>query len=488
MNVSSSRFYGRQSMLARLDRELAQVTATGRGRMLAVRGRRQVGKSRLLTHFVETRGVPSLYTTAVKNASAGAQLAGVARDALGATMPLPEAPALFGSPPGSWDEFFGRLALSSGRSPVVVVIDEFPWAVQADPTLEGTLQNAWDRALERLPILLVVVGSDVAMMERLTEHDRPLFGRAGIVVVQPFDPRECAELLGGGSAMAAFDGHLVTGGYPRLLGRLAAAGSAERFVAEELSDETSDLAVLAQLTLDAEFPPDSQARRILSAIGSSEAGPVSFSRVAHAMDGETAAVQTAVTRGLKVLTDLSDVVAVDVPLGAARNSRLRRYRVADPYLRFWFRFAEPQLANIARGRGDLAVDAFRRGWESWRGKAVEPIVREGVLRLAPDLAWLTEVDAVGGWWNRDNSTEVDIVAGQRGRIRAVGSVKWRTGTPFRADDAVELRRVRHLVPGADDAALVAVCPAGAAGAAGDTGVDVVLGADDLLAAWGGAGG
>ncbi|SDU26915.1 ATP-binding protein [Jiangella alkaliphila] len=483
MNANGGRFHGRRTLLARLDHELAQVTATGRGRMLDVRGRRQVGKSRLLTHFVETRNRPYLYTTAVKNASAHAHLAGLTRDALAATTPLPEASVVFASPPASWDEFFGRLRLSLERSPAVVVVDEFPWAVEADPTLEGTLQNAWDRTLENLPVLLVVVGSDVAMMERLTEHDRPLFGRAGIVVVRPFDPSECAELLGPGStAVAAFDAHLVTGGSPRLLGRLAASGTAEDFVREQLRDETSDLAVMAQLTLDAEFPPDSQARRILSAIGSAEVGPVSFSRVTHTMDGDTTTVQTAVTRGLKVLAGVGGVVAADLPIGAAPNSRLRRYRVADSYLRFWFRFVGPQLANIARGRGDLAVDAFGRGWQAWRGKAVEPVVREAVLRLAPDLGPLSDVDAVGGWWNRDNSTEVDVVAAHGRQVRAVGSVKWCTTTPLSADDAAALRRAQQVVPGAADAALLAVCPAGAAD---DAGMDLVLRADDLLGAWGG---
>lgn len=481
MNVGSGRFYGRRRLLARLRRELAEVAATGRGRMLAVRGRRQVGKSRLLTHFVETCGQPYLYTTAVKNASPSAQLAGLTRDALASTTPLPEASVVLASPPASWDEFFGRLRLTLQRSPAVVVVDEFPWAVQADPTLEGTLQHAWDRTLENLPVLLVVVGSDVAMMERLTDHDRPLFGRAGIVVVQPFDPYECAELLGPDhTAVAAFDAHLVTGGYPRLLGRLAAAATAEDFVREQLADEASDLAVLAQLSLDAEFPPDSQARRILAAIGSAEVGPVTFSRVTQTIDGDTATVQTAVTRGLKVLAGIGGVVAVDVPAGAAPNSRLRRYRVADPYLRFWFRFVEPQLANIARGRGDLAIDAFGRGWPSWRGKAIEPVVRAAVLRLAPDLGPLSDADAVGGWWNRDNSTEVDLVAAHGQLVRAVGSITWRTTTPLTAADAAALRHARQVVPGADEAALVAVCPAGATG---DADVDLVLRADDLIAAW-----
>ncbi|MGH8829131.1 MAG: ATP-binding protein, partial [Jiangellaceae bacterium] len=360
-------------------------------------------------------------------------------------------------------------------------LDEFPWAVQADPTLEGTLQNAWDRALEALPILLILVGSDVTMMERLSEHDRPLFGRAGIMTVRPFNPGECAALMSDAPALSIFDAYLITGGYPRLLSRLARAESAMRFVVDQLTDEASDLAIMAQLSLDAEFPLDSQARQVLSAIGYAELGTMSFSRVTQGLPGTQATVQTAVTRALRLLVDIKRVVAIDVPVGAPKNTRLRRYRVDDPYLRFWFRFVEPQLANMSRGRSDIAIQAFQRGWQTWRGKTMEPVVREAVLRLAPSLDRLRDVESVGGWWNRNNSVEVDLVGASRhGDIRTIGSIKWRERAPFDVRDRHELDAARHAVSGAERAQLIAVSPAGLAH---DVDVDMVLTADDLLAAW-----
>lgn len=106
------------------------------------------------------------------------------------------------------------------------------------------------------------------MMERLTEHDRPLYGRARSTTVAPFDPAECAEALGsGGNPLAAFDTALITGGYPRLVLDRARAHSTRAFVHEQLGDENSDLAVMGQRSLDAEFPDAQQARRVLSAMG-----------------------------------------------------------------------------------------------------------------------------------------------------------------------------------------------------------------------------
>jgi len=49
---------------------------------------------------------------------------------------------------------------------------------QAYPATDGALQTAWDRLLSRRPVLLLMLGSDLHMMERLTAYDRPFFGRA----------------------------------------------------------------------------------------------------------------------------------------------------------------------------------------------------------------------------------------------------------------------------------------------------------------------
>jgi AAA+ ATPase superfamily predicted ATPase len=446
-----------------------------------------VGKSRLFTQFVERSRLPYLYFTAVKGAPTSVQLATLTEELRNSTTPLRDADALFASPPADWRDALGRIAVSCRDTPSIVVIDEFPWAVAEDPTLEGHLQNAWDRQLEHLPVLFVLIGSDVAMMERLTEHDRPLYGRTRGLTVRPFNPAECAAALGGDAgvnAMDAFDAALVTGGYPRLVLDCARAGGARPFVHEQLQDENSDLAVMGQRSLDAEFPDARQTRRVLAAIGGQPVGVSSFTQVAGRLPEEGGTAQTAVTRAIGVLEG-KGVVAVDVPYGSGRASRLRRYRVADPYLRFWFRFVEGQQSHITRGRADIAVGAFERGWLNWRGRAVEPLVHEAISRLAPELPWPAadaEPGPVVGWWNRDNSREHDVVVpdATAKQVLAIGSVKWREGTPFTDRDLGHLAEGRHDIPGAARATLLAVCPTGSA-----SGVrpDQILTPQDLLTAW-----
>lgn len=480
--MDASSFYGREHLLADLERRVERIGREGRGELLAVRGRRQVGKSRLVTRFVERSGLPYLYFTAVKRAQTAVQMETLTAESGTATTRLRDADALFATSPADWRDALGRIAVACRDTPSIVVIDEFPWAVATDPALEGHLQNIWDKQLEHSPVFFVLIGSDVTMMERLTEHDRPLFGRARGLTVRPFDPFECATAMGSANAMTAFDTVMITGGYPRLVLDFARTDGAERFVKEQLLDENSDLVVMGQRSLDAEFPDAQQARRVLAAIGGASVGVAGFTQVVGRLPEEGVAAQTAVTRAIKILED-KGVVSIDSPVGASRSSRLRRYRVADPYLRFWFRFINGQQDNIARGRADIAVKRFLRGWSSWRGRAVEPLVHEAISRLFIELPGVNgDPGEVGGWWNRDHSREYDVVvpAANDKTVLAVGSVKWRENSPVDERELASLAEARAFVSGAADAELMVICPAGA-----EPGlpVDRVFTADDLLTAW-----
>ncbi|MGH3930826.1 MAG: AAA family ATPase, partial [Pseudonocardiaceae bacterium] len=167
-------FVGRHRELALLDAELARVRESGAGRLVVMRGRRQVGKSRLLTEWLARTGAPAVYFTASRRPPRR-EVELFIREVAGSA--LPSASAFATARPGDWDDALGLLAATHhSATPGVVVIDEFPYLVGGDASIEATLQKQWDRRLAGLPLLVVLVGSDLAMMESLTSYDRPLYG------------------------------------------------------------------------------------------------------------------------------------------------------------------------------------------------------------------------------------------------------------------------------------------------------------------------
>lgn len=472
--MTMANFVGRQRELQLLAAELDRVaTAADQdrpGRCLLLRGRRRIGKSRLVETFLARAGVPSLYFTAA-GTKAAAELERLRYDAAQST--LPDRDLLTAATPADWEAAFRLLAAAlPADRPSVVVIDELPYLMDPERAFEGVLQRAWDRALERKPVLLVLVGSDLAMMEALNDYSRPFHQRGREMVIGPLNPANLADLLQLPAA-DAIDAALVTGGLPLICTEWRPGQDLWAYLDEALTNPTSALLVSGERSLAAEFPGPVQARTVLDAIG---AGERTFTNITRAAGGLGAAP---LQRSLSTLLD-KRVIAAELPL-ATRPSRDRRYRVADPYLRFWLSFLAPHLPEVERGRSDLALARIRRSWSSWRGRAVEPLVREALVRCLPDDV-LPAPGTIGGYWTRTNDVEIDLVGADRGPIARellfLGSIKWLERSPFDRHDLVALHQHRAAVTD-QPVPLVAVSRSGIS----CTGLQASYGPEDLLSAW-----
>lgn len=468
-------FVGRERELGVLDGLLDRVRRGGRGgrpgRAILIWGRRRVGKSRLAEEFVERAGVPYVYYTASGAPTVQADLQQFTEAVL--TSNLPDTTLFQGAPPSDWYAALRLLVAGLPEDgPSVVVLDEVPYLIAADPGFEGTLQKIFDRELSRKPVLLICIGSNMAMMEAINAYGRPFHQRATEMVVPPLTPLDIAEMLELRPA-EAFDAYLVSGGLPLILDEWPAGATVRQYLAEAVRDSRSAMVVSGERSLAAEFPPDSQARLVLGAIGSGER---TFGMIARA-SGEIP--HGSLNRSLRLLLERRMVEAA-TPL-SAKASRETRYTVADPHLRFWLAFLGPYIPEIERARGDLTLARIEKSWTSWRGRAIEPVIRESLRRMTDGLP--PDTAAVGGFWTRTNDVEVDLVGADRepiaSKVTFVGSIKWKEKKAFDTQDLAELAAHRLRVPGADgETPMVAVSRCGV----GVDGVEAV-GPDRLLEAW-----
>lgn len=137
-------FVGRRAELGLLTKDLDRIQRTGEGRSVAVRGRRQVGKSRLVQELCDRAGLPYCFYTAVKGASsteAVGHFLGALRDS---SLLTPVGHDLLPSQPpsGGWGDMLRVLAGVLPDTPSIVVLDELPWISEQDQTFDGHLQVA----------------------------------------------------------------------------------------------------------------------------------------------------------------------------------------------------------------------------------------------------------------------------------------------------------------------------------------------------------
>lgn len=408
------------------------------------RGRRRVGKSWLVEEFLLRGRLPNVFFTASRN-PVDADLGRFA-EAL-AQSSLPDSARNAGVTFANWESALAAAAsAASVASPSVIVIDEFPHiggaTDEGSAAGESLISAVWERRLSRAPVLLVLVGSDLAMMERLTQYGRPLYGRAGrILVVDPLTPADIAEIAQL-SPVDAFDAYAVIGGLPAFATAWRRAGSLERFLFDALSSADTPFVNSAQRILEAEFPVHVNARDVLSAIGQGER---TLSNIAGAMGASPGNL----SGPLSTLVKGKRVVRSEEPLSAERLNA-PRYSILDPYLRFWLRFVERDLPAIGRLRTDEVVRRILDRWPDARGSLVEPILRDAVERRLPDER-LPDAAYVGSYWTRKNDPQIDLVGADAprapARVAFVGSIKWRENAPFDGADLAQLERTGALVPG-----------------------------------------
>jgi len=472
--MSTRRFVGRETELARLQAHLEEVRRNGSGRMLALRGRRQVGKSRLVEEFIRGSGAKAIFYTASRQ-GATEELRNFSEQIAASAVAGAEVAAA--GPIGSWEAALSIAASgASTEHPIVLVIDELPLLIDSEPAIEGIVQKLWDRSLEAQSVLLVLIGSDVSMMSALTGYGRPLYGRATEMTIGALSPAAIADMLGLG-ATAALDAYMAIGGFPRLAEIWRRGEDVWRFLRRELQNPESPLIVLGERSLSAEFPVELKARDTLEAIG---AGERAFSAIAQRAEVSNKTLESTLATLIG-----KRVIAKALPYSAQPRPKLSRYYVSDPYLRFWLRFIRASIPALERGRGDIVYRQIRETWASFAGRAIEPLIREAIQAQLPDPRF-GGAEYLGAFWNRDGSVEVDLVGGRdqsrSERIDFVGSIKWRERGQLDRGDLSRLIRHRALVPGAtDETLLVGVSRNGFA----VDGLDVRLTPEEIVSAFGG---
>jgi AAA+ ATPase superfamily predicted ATPase len=473
-------FVGRVEQLAKIEGEWAAARDLGEGRMVTIRGRRRVGKTWLVEEFIERTQAPNLFFAASGHTEE--RELDLFAQAL-ASSNLPSREQAEGVAFATWQAALVTAAAGSDPArPSVIVLDEFPYLLgsteQARKAVLGAVQTAWDRMLSKVPMLLILIGSDQAMMEMITTPKQPLHQRAEReLLVPPLNPAE-AGALSGLTGADALDSYLVTGGFPKVV-RTKMSRSLKDFLVDQLADDGTPLVTTGRLILDSELASSAQARTILSVIGEGFRKRI-----------DIAAEVGVDTINLKPPLDLlianKRVLEGRRPLSAA-PSRDTRYEIVDPFLRFYMRFIDRYKGEIERGRGRIVADIILRDWATYRGKAIEALVRESIDEMIPDPRFGNAAVA-GAYWTADNAVEVDLIGADRRdpparQISFLGTIKWRDNKPIGMADYADLITAGANIPGVRPTTLkVAVSRLGG-DASAKAAFDVVLDADDVLAAW-----
>jgi AAA+ ATPase superfamily predicted ATPase len=420
-------FVGRHNEL----QVLAEAYRSGRSALIPVYGRRRVGKSELILHFLKKKS--GIYF-AGKRGQPAVQIHEFLQEA---ARVLGE-PLLAGLAAGDWGAALTAVTDRwRGKGKLILALDEFQWTAEASPELPSVLQGLWDRRWARSgKVLLILCGSYVGFMEREVLGKRsPLFGRRTAQIhLKPFGYREAAKFHPSYSLVDRARTYFICGGVPLYLQYFAPDRSVEMNIAANFLNPYGPLFQEPEFLLREELREVENYYAVLMALAGGSAAQRDIaertgldSRVLHYY--------------LSQLIELG-YLAKRYPLtGRPPVARHVRYAVEDPVLRFWFRFVYPNISFILQKGGAAALDErISPSLEAYFGSCFERLCREAL----PVLYEREEVRAsfeVGEYWDRD--VQIDVVGLRGDRWTDLGECKWGSVPSARAVEAeLEAKVVR----------------------------------------------
>ncbi len=376
--------------------ELERIRKRLRGRspsLIVLYGRRRCGKSRLVEEALEDR--PSVYFLADQR-EAPLQRRALAKEIarLIAGFDRVEYPG--------WDELFERFRADAPRG-AVLALDELPFLVERATELPSILQKHVDSV--RAPIHLILCGSSQRMMLGLTlDANAPLYGRAQeLMRILPLGIEEVPRAFRIRDPVACLQLFAFYGGVPRYWELARDQPDALASLERHVFDPLGVLHREPERLLSDDLRDQVQAASVLSLVGQ---GCHRSSEIA----GRLGVPATSLARPLARLVELG-FLARDTPFSAApRDSKKSLYRVADPFLRLWYRCVQPNASRLESGSVRDVLREMKQELDQHVAEVWEQLARERLPRLTIDGSRF-EVGA--RWWGGGldgKPLELDVVA------------------------------------------------------------------------------
>jgi AAA+ ATPase superfamily predicted ATPase len=415
------KFIGRTKELEDLNLLLRKRSAS----FIVIRGRRRVGKSRLIKEFISDKkswtfaGPPP-----VPGMTKQRQL-DIFSTQLAQNLNMPKIQVQ------DWNQHFAFLGSQIKNQKLVIVFDEISWMGSEDPDFLGHLKNAWDLDFSNNPgLILILCGSVSSWIEQNILASTGFVGRVSVdMVLEELSIADAQEFWGSEKTKVSpyekFKVLSVTGGIPKYLEEIIPEQSAERNI-QRLCFQSQGLLFREYDQIFSElFSKKSYFySQIVTALSKQ---PLNLDEICDELEIEKSGVISDYLHDLVLAGFISEDGTWN--LKSKQSSQLKKFRLRDNYLRFYLKYIQPHKDQIELGVFETGPILNFPGWEVIMGLQFENLVVNNLKGLCKILGIsMQEIIMAGPFFQRktqrQKGCQIDLLIQTRSRTLYVCEVKF----------------------------------------------------------------
>ncbi len=420
------KFYNRETELEKLEK--LHSLSQGNAFLTVMTGRRRVGKTELIKHFITNRidaesrkDCIYIFVDIKQSKILLGEISEKFKNSLSSDVFVPDF--------ASWDELFRFIFILAKKKQFTIIFDEFQNFKFIDKGIFSTLQKYWDENAGDSKILLIAVGSFVGLMKNtFQDYKSPLYGRvSSFFALKPFNYETTRKILRDmdyENEVNIMKIYAVFGGVPK-----------HYLLLENYNIRNANFnEILMELVVDSDSPLRNEVRNILiqefgrensiyfSILEAISRGKCSLVDIANYLD----IAPNSLNKYLQELTTYYEIIERKVPATEDKPERSKkgRYFIKDNFFRFWFRFIYPNASELEISNFKRVFEKIDENINAYTGSIFEDVCREFLVRCNNKKIKSLNLNfnKIGSWWDRKGN-EIDIAAIGDKEI-LLGECKW----------------------------------------------------------------
>ncbi len=386
---------GRMKEMDRLE----QMHASGQFEFMVMYGRRRIGKTTILQEF-SRRHKTIFFSAQEKNDALNLQ------DFSRLIQEQFDGGFIAGF--ANWEDAFHYIGRKMQEQRTVLIIDEFPFLAETNPSIKSILQHRIDHDWKERNIFLILCGSSVSfMLNDVMGYKSPLYGRStGSMEVLPFDYLESAAFFPDYSEEDKIMAYGMLGGVPRYLSAFDSRRSLRENVISAILSEGAFLNEEPEILLRMELREPAVYNSILEAVANG------CNRVVEIADR----IHEEKSKCSKYMLTLQTLRLIEkrVPCGEPGDSKKGIYEITDHFYKFWYRYVFSNKSYYAMLGADKAADEIMGDISNYMGPVFEEVCRQYLVRQAKAGRLPFVPYVISKWWGNNPAIraqdDVDLLA------------------------------------------------------------------------------
>jgi uncharacterized protein len=367
------KFIGRKEELETLNRLHKKSSAS----LIVIRGRRRIGKSRLIEEFTNEKNAWVFSGLPPTNKTTKQSQLNIFCNQMEKIFKLPKLRM------NNWHEALSLLGTFAKKQKLIIVFDEISWMGSKDSDFLGYLKTAWDQYFSLNPnLIFILCGSVSSWIEENILTSTGFVGRVSIDMnLKELSLKESNEFFKDHkfkiSAFEKLKMLSITGGVPKYLEEIVPKDSAETNLQKMCFKENGILfREFEQIFSDIFSKKYNTYSNIVQIL---EKNCYNLNEICKKLNINKGGVISKYLHNLKISGFISEDPSWN--LKSKKISKNKKFRLKDNYLRFYLKYIKPNKEKIEQNSFQLPSLINFPGWKSIMGLQFENLVLNNRFEL-----------------------------------------------------------------------------------------------------------